>query len=83
VERAALLWLERGQKLSPLGRTVRCAIYTRKSTEEGLEQDYNSLHAQRDACAAYVSSQTGKVGPCFLKSMTTAALAAATWIARL
>ena len=46
--------------MSPLGRTVRCAIYTRKSTEEGLEQDYNSLHAQRDACAAYVSSQTGE-----------------------
>lgn len=41
-------------------RTIRCAIYTRKSTEEGLEQDYNSLHAQRDACAAYVMSQTGE-----------------------
>lgn len=46
--------------MSPLGRMVRCAIYTRKSTEEGLEQDYNSLHAQRDACAAYVSSQIGE-----------------------
>ena len=33
--------------------TVRCAIYTRKSTEEGLEQDFNSLDAQREACAAY------------------------------
>ncbi len=42
------------------GRTIRCAIYTRKSTEEGLEQDYNSLHAQRDACAAYVMSQAGE-----------------------
>ena len=42
------------------GRTLRCAIYTRKSTEEGLEQDYNSLHAQRDACAAYILSQTGE-----------------------
>ena len=41
-------------------RTIRCAIYTRKSTEEGLEQDYNSLHAQRDACAAYVMSQAGE-----------------------
>jgi site-specific DNA recombinase len=30
----------------------RCAIYTRKSSEEGLEQDYNSLHAQREACEA-------------------------------
>ncbi len=35
----------------------RCAIYTRKSTEEGLEQDFNSLDAQREACAAYIKSQ--------------------------
>ena len=35
----------------------RCAIYTRKSTEEGLEQDFNSLDAQREACAAYIVSQ--------------------------
>ena len=34
-----------------------CAIYTRKSSEEGLEQDFNSLHAQREACEAYVLSQ--------------------------
>jgi len=38
-------------------RQVRCAVYTRKSTEEGLEQDFNSLDAQYEACAAYVSSQ--------------------------
>ncbi len=38
-------------------RAVRCAIYTRKSSEEGLEQDFNSLHAQREACEAYVASQ--------------------------
>ncbi len=36
---------------------VRCAIYTRKSTEEGLEQEYNSLDAQRDAGEAYIKSQ--------------------------
>ncbi|MEQ8441303.1 MAG: recombinase family protein [Alphaproteobacteria bacterium] len=36
----------------------RCAIYTRKSTDEGLEQDFNSLHAQREACEAYIKSQT-------------------------
>ncbi len=36
---------------------IRCAIYTRKSTEEGLEQEFNSLDAQREACAAYVASQ--------------------------
>ena len=35
----------------------RCAIYTRKSSEEGLDQVYNSLDAQRDACAAYIASQ--------------------------
>src|SRR6202162_484431 len=35
----------------------RCAIYTRKSSEEGLEQEFNSLHAQREACEAYVRSQ--------------------------
>ena len=35
----------------------RCAIYTRKSSEEGLEQDFNSLHAQREACEAYIKSQ--------------------------
>src|SRR6267378_1819503 len=37
--------------------TVRCAIYTRKSTEVGLEQDFNSLDAQREACLAYIQSQ--------------------------
>ena len=36
---------------------IRCAIYTRKSTEEGLEQGFNSLDAQREACAAYIVSQ--------------------------
>ena len=38
-------------------RKIRCAIYTRKSSEEGLEQEFNSLHAQRDACTAYITSQ--------------------------
>ena len=39
---------------------VRCAIYTRKSTEEGLDQSFNSLHAQREACEAYICSQAGE-----------------------
>ena len=39
---------------------LRCAIYTRKSSEEGLEQDFNSLHAQREACESYVKSQAGE-----------------------
>src|SRR5271163_1316826 len=38
----------------------RCAIYTRKSSEEGLEQDFNSLHAQREACEAFIKSQTSE-----------------------
>jgi len=36
---------------------IRCAVYTRKSTEEGLQQEFNSLDAQREACEAYVASQ--------------------------
>ena len=39
---------------------VRCAIYTRKSTEEGLDQAFNSLHAQREACEAYIKSQVAE-----------------------
>lgn len=38
-------------------RAIRCAVYTRKSSEEGLEQSFNSLDAQREACEAYVASQ--------------------------
>ena len=41
----------------PRKRSLRCAIYTRKSTEDGLEQEFNSLDAQREACAAYILSQ--------------------------
>jgi site-specific DNA recombinase len=41
----------------PVARKLRCAVYTRKSTEEGLEMEINSLDAQREACEAYVASQ--------------------------
>jgi DNA invertase Pin-like site-specific DNA recombinase len=41
----------------PGTRKLRCAIYTRKSSEEGLEQEFNSLHAQRESCEAYIASQ--------------------------
>jgi DNA invertase Pin-like site-specific DNA recombinase len=47
-------------KVSETARVVRkfrCAVYARKSSEEGLEQEYNSLHAQRDACGSYIASQ--------------------------
>ena len=41
----------------PKAKVFRCSIYTRKSSEEGLEQDFNSLHAQRESCDAYIKSQ--------------------------
>ena len=44
--------------VKPLVR--RCAVYTRKSSDEGLEQDFNSLHAQREACEAFIRSQAGE-----------------------
>ncbi len=40
-----------------LVRKLRCAVYTRKSSDEGLEQEFNSLHAQREACESYIASQ--------------------------
>src|SRR2546423_13560186 len=43
--------------MSELQPVVRCAVYTRKSTEEGLEQDFNTLQAQREAAEAYILSQ--------------------------
>lgn len=42
-----------------MSKRIRCAIYTRKSTDDGLDQDFNSLDAQREACEAYVQSQRG------------------------
>src|SRR6266478_8154152 len=41
-------------------KSLRCAIYTRKSTEHGLELEFNSLDAQRDACEAYIKSQASQ-----------------------
>ena len=43
--------------IDPSKKRQRCAVYTRKSTEEGLDQDYNSIDAQRDAGHAYIASQ--------------------------
>jgi DNA invertase Pin-like site-specific DNA recombinase len=42
----------------------RCAIYTRKSSEEGLEQEFNSLAAQREACEALICSQRHESAIC-------------------
>jgi site-specific DNA recombinase len=47
--------------------TVRCAIYTRKSSEEGLEQEFNSLQAQREACEAFITSQRHEGWVCLTK----------------
>src|SRR4051812_20157768 len=60
LERLGLFRLEnpagRDMNKSPT-RKLRCAVYTRKSSEEGLDQEFNSLDAQRDACEAYIASQ--------------------------
>jgi site-specific DNA recombinase len=40
----------------------RCPVYTRKPSEEELEQDFNSLHAQREACEAFILSQGNDTG---------------------
>ena len=62
----ALLW-------GSIMRRIRCAIYTRKSSEEGLEQDFNSLDAQREACEAYIASQKHEGWRHSQTAMTTAA----------
>jgi DNA invertase Pin-like site-specific DNA recombinase len=46
--------------MQPVPEVRRCAVYTRKSSEEGLEQDFNSLQAQREACEAFIASQRGE-----------------------
>ena len=52
---------------APNPRPLRCAVYTRVSTDAGLEQDFNSLDAQREACEAYIKSQTHE-GWCLIKA---------------
>src|SRR6478672_3446641 len=46
--------------MGTLKKSLRCAIYTRKSTEHGLELEFNSLDAQREACEAYIKSQAAE-----------------------
>ena len=62
------------------GRKVstRCAIYTRKSHEEGLEQDFNSLDAQRESCEAYVESQKHEGWTCLPEMYDDAGISGAT-----
>src|SRR3981189_3770525 len=49
-----------GADLHGVTRKLRCAVYTRKSSEEGLEMAFNSLDSQRDACEAYIGRQRGE-----------------------
>jgi len=48
---------KKGVTESVSGPAIRCAIYTRKSTDEGLQQEFNSLDAQREAAEAFIASQ--------------------------
>src|ERR1700728_1613612 len=62
LERPALLWaarqaIEGALDMKTVTKSVRCAIYTRESTDQGIEQDFNSLDAQYDASQAYIRSQ--------------------------
>jgi hypothetical protein len=63
-------------------KQVCCAIYTRVSTDQGLEQDYNSLDAQRDASQAYIRSQAHAGWTQVRTTMTTVGSPVATPIAR-
>lgn len=53
---------------APAVRTLRCAVYTRKSTEKGLDMEFNSLDAQREACEAYIASQRHEGWVCLNES---------------
>src|SRR5437016_7075695 len=59
------------------GRTLRCAVYTRKSSEEGLEQAFNSLHAQREACEAFIRSQRHEGWTCLTQGYDDGGLSGA------
>ena len=56
--------MNKPRQAAPAQATVRCAIYTRKSTEEGLQMEFNTLDAQRECAEAYIRSQTGEGWVC-------------------
>src|SRR5437016_4666320 len=64
--------------LNSARRAMRCAIYTRKSSEEGLEQEFNSLHAQREACEAFIKSQRHEAWVCLPQHYDDGGLSGAT-----
>src|SRR6267143_1518785 len=57
---------------------LRCAVYTRKSSEEGLEQEFNSLHAQREACEAFIRSQRHEGWVCLPQAYDDGGISGAT-----
>jgi site-specific DNA recombinase len=63
-------------------RSLRCAIYTRVSTDQGLEQDFNSLDAQREASEAYIKSQAHEGWRLVRDHYDAAASPAGQWIGR-
>src|SRR5690242_4796136 len=63
---------------SKVVRKLRCAVYTRKSSEEGLEQEFNSLHAQREACEAFITSQRHEGWVCLPKAYADGGFSGAT-----
>jgi len=74
--------MSKAHKTPPARPRIRCAIYTRKSTEEGLEQEFNTLDAQRECGEACIKSQVAEGWQCCRIVMTTAASPAARWTAR-
>ncbi|MFY9828427.1 MAG: recombinase family protein [Rhodoplanes sp.] len=69
--------------LIAIPKRQRCAIYTRKSSEEGLDMEFNSLDAQREACEAYVASQKAEGWAAIRERYdATAASPAARWSGR-
>src|SRR5258707_8077142 len=66
------------ESATPIKRSLRCAIYTRKSSEEGLEQEFNSLHAQRESCESYIRSQRHEGWVCLAQHYDDGGLSGAT-----
>src|SRR5205085_8000387 len=68
LERTRIMTPRTADKAAPRPPRLRCAIYTRKSTEEGLQQEFNSLDAQREAAQAYIASQQHEGWTCLPQS---------------
>ena len=62
--------MKRPASSKPIVRKLRCAVYTRKSTEEGLEQEFNSLDAQRESAEAFIAATVG-IGFVYANATTT------------